>query len=60
MDSKNTPPQIQERIKIAEYIASNAGSLITDLYHQKLKTKEKCFAQLLRISLQQRRILSKK
>lgn len=41
MDSKNTPPQIQERIKIAEYIASNAGSLITDLYHQKLKTKEK-------------------
>jgi myo-inositol-1(or 4)-monophosphatase len=41
MDSLNRPPQLDERIKIAEYVASNAGSLITDLYHRKLRTKEK-------------------
>lgn len=32
---------LEKRITLAKYIASNAGSLITDLYHQKIRVDEK-------------------
>ena len=36
MDSK-----LQDRVELAHYIASNAGSVITDLYHKKIRTEQK-------------------
>lgn len=41
MDKVELENELKSRIVIAHYIASNAGSLIKDLYHRKLKTTEK-------------------
>ena len=34
-------PVLEKRIELAHYLASNAGSLITDLFHKTLKAEEK-------------------
>ncbi len=36
-----TKKELQKRIPVAEYIASNAGSLITDLFHKTIRTQQK-------------------
>lgn len=36
-----TKNEVTKRIPIAEYMASNAGSLIVDLFHKKIRTEEK-------------------
>ncbi|MCA9347486.1 inositol monophosphatase [Candidatus Saccharibacteria bacterium] len=38
---ENTYLELKKRITLANYIASNAGSLITDLYHRKIRISEK-------------------
>lgn len=38
---ENIAQEIAKRIPIAEYIASNAGSLLSDLFHKKIRSEQK-------------------